>query len=214
MENEPALSPFRVSMACRPNVVSLIPEGTEEDREAAWALLSSLFPGECLPPGVETLAEGVLGEAVASGRTLAAAESCTGGLIGGALTDIPGASASFLGTAVCYANGAKRDVLGVPGEILETDGAVSEACALAMAQGARALYGADLAVSVTGIAGPQGGTPRKPVGTVWFGLASLKGERSLVRCFRGMGREKVREWTVAVALEMLWKELRRREACL
>lgn len=208
------LGALHVSFLSRPNLVTVIPEGDDEERAAALGLLSTLFEGDCLPAGTATLAEAVLHEATTSGYTVAAAESCTGGLIGAGLTAIPGASASFCGSAVCYANEAKMKVLGVPRAVLEADGAVSEACAMAMARGARDLYRSDFAVSVTGIAGPEGGSIRKPVGTVWFGLSSARGEQACLRCFRSMEREGVREWTVAVAFEMLWRALREGASCL
>ncbi len=103
--------------------------------------------------------------------TLAAAESCTGGEIAHRITSVAGSSAYFLGSIVAYANDAKAALLSVPQEVLERPGAVSEPCARAMAEGARRAFGADMAVSTTGIAGPGGGTPRKPVGLVYIALA-------------------------------------------
>lgn len=110
------------------------------------------------------------------GVTLALAESCTGGLIGHLITDIPGSSGYFLGSAVCYAYSAKENILGVPHETLITHGAVSAETAAAMAQGARKLFGADIAASVTGIAGPGGGMPNKPVGLVHIHLSAANAE--------------------------------------
>ena len=104
--------------------------------------------------------------------TCATAESCTGGGVGYAITEVSGSSAVFWGGVISYDNSVKRDVLGVPEEVLATKGAVSSECAAAMAEGARRLLKTDLAVSLTGIAGPGGGTAEKPVGLVWFGLAS------------------------------------------
>ena len=112
----------------------------------------------------------------ARGLTLALAESCTGGLIGHLITDVPGSSAYFLGSAVCYAYSAKEQILGVQHETLYTHGAVSGETAAEMAQGARRLFGADIAVSVTGIAGPSGGLPNKPVGLVHIHLSAADAE--------------------------------------
>jgi PncC family amidohydrolase len=106
------------------------------------------------------------------GLTVATAESCTGGNVAHQITSISGSSAYFLGGVVSYANEVKRDVLGVPEEVLENPGAVSEPCARAMAEGVRCLMGSDLAISTTGIAGPLGGTARKPVGLVYLALAT------------------------------------------
>ena len=102
------------------------------------------------------------------GWMLGCAESCTGGLLASVLTDAPGASAWFAGAIVAYANDIKRAVLGVSQEILDANGAVSREAVLAMAKGARGVLRADVAVSISGIAGPSGGTPQKPVGTVWM----------------------------------------------
>lgn len=112
------------------------------------------------------------------GATLATAESCTGGLVSGAITDMPGISASFLGGVVSYSNAAKSGMLGVDPGLIEAKGAVSPEVAEAMAVGARERFGSDLAISVTGIAGPGGGTPEKPVGLVYLGLASAGGVAS------------------------------------
>lgn len=136
------------------------------------------------------------------GVTLATAESCTGGLIAGRITSVPGASAIFLGGVVSYANAVKRDLLGVPQEILDRSGAVSAECAEAMASGARDRLGADAAVSVTGIAGPDGGTPQKPVGLVYFGVATAAGTRSVRYLFAG-DRAAVRRQAADRALELL-----------
>jgi len=136
------------------------------------------------------------------GVTLATAESCTGGLVAARITAVPGASAVFWGGVVSYANEVKRGLLGVPQAVLERVGAVSAECAEAMAAGARERLNADVAVSVTGIAGPDGGTPQKPVGLVYFGLASAGGVRSERRLFEG-DREAVRQQAAERALALL-----------
>ena len=135
------------------------------------------------------------------GWKLATAESCTGGLIGGALTSVPGSSAWYLGGVVAYANEIQTDLLRVPPETLSRHGAVSSQTARAMAQGVLERTGADMAVSVTGIAGPTGGTPRKPVGLVYIGVAR-KGRRAVARKFLSLAgtREGVRKETVREAV--------------
>lgn len=112
-----------------------------------------------------------------AGKTVATAESCTGGLVAARLVRVSGSSAYFLGGIVSYSNAAKHDLLGVPDADLERYGAVSVETALAMARGAREAFGSDLAVSTTGIAGPSGGTETKPVGLVYIALAAEGGER-------------------------------------
>ena len=139
---------------------------------------------------------------VARGVTLATAESCTGGLAAARITAVPGSSAVFLGGIVSYANAAKRALLGVPQPVLEQAGAVSEACAAAMADGARQRLNADLAVAVTGIAGPTGGTPENPIGLVCFGLAAADGVRTERTVFTG-DREAVRRQATEHALALL-----------
>ena len=134
--------------------------------------------------------------------TCATAESCTGGGVGAAITAQAGSSAVYLGGVVSYDNCVKTGLLGVPEEVIQNKGAVSEECAAAMAEGARKLIGADLAVSVTGIAGPGGGSAEKPVGTVWFSVAS--GELPVCECRRFPGdRAAVRAAAVEHALKML-----------
>lgn len=140
----------------------------------------------------------------ARGLTVATAESCTGGLIAGAITGIPGSSAVLTHGFVTYSNEAKNEMLGVPAGVISAVGAVSEAVARRMADGARQKSGADIAVSVTGIAGPDGGSEQKPVGTVWFGLAKLDGVTTYHHVFAG-GRDAVRVASVKFALELLLK---------
>lgn len=134
--------------------------------------------------------------------TCGTAESCTGGGVGYAITTVPGASAVFKGGVICYDNAVKREGLGVPEGVLETQGAVSSECAAALAEGARSRLRVDLAVSVTGIAGPGGGSAGKPVGLVWFGLASRSGVVTGHEVFPG-DRAAVRAAAIEHALGLL-----------
>jgi nicotinamide-nucleotide amidase len=137
-----------------------------------------------------------------AGRRLALAESCTGGWIAKLLTDIPGSSRWFERGWVTYSNAAKEQELGVPGALLAAHGAVSAEVARAMAEGALSGSGADVALAVTGIAGPDGGTPTKPVGTVWLGLATARGTQTRLLNAAG-GRDDVRRASVQLALQWL-----------
>lgn len=157
------------------------------------------------PEDIERIAAAVVAAAASRGWTVATAESCTGGLVAGALTAIAGSSAVVDRGFVTYSNQAKAEMLGVPTETLEAYGAVSEPVARAMAAGARVTAGVDLAVSITGIAGPGGGSAEKPVGLVHFGCAGPDGVVHEVRRFDDIGREQVRLESVRVALGLLLK---------
>lgn len=150
------------------------------------------------------LATRLVAQARKARLTLATAESCTGGLVSGAITAIPGSSEALLGGVVSYAIPVKEHLLGVDAAILDDPalGAVSGSCAEQMSAGVARLLGADVAVSVTGIAGPGGAEPGKPVGTVWFGLSVRGRVRSCVRLFTG-NRDEVRAAAVCQALELL-----------
>lgn len=153
---------------------------------------------------IHTNAQTLILSARAKGLTLGTAESCTGGWIGKALTEVAGSSSVFMGGLITYSNQSKHELLGIPSEILEFYGAVSEPVASAMAAQARDMLHVDIAVSVTGIAGPGGGSDEKPVGMVCFGIAQ-KGKRptSLTKQFGDLGREHVREQTVLTALALM-----------
>ena len=140
------------------------------------------------------------------GQMMATAESCTGGLIAGACTDIAGSSDWFERGLVSYSNRAKTELLGVDPELIARHGAVSEAVARAMAEGARQRSAVDWAVAVTGVAGPSGGRPDKPVGTVWFAWATPAGTQTQVCRFAG-DRDAVRQATVRHALAVLLDRL-------
>ena len=137
-----------------------------------------------------------------TGKTLVTAESLTGGGIGGALTAVSGSSAVYKGGIICYTNWVKENLLGVPGEVLERYGAVSAEVAEAMAVGARNRLAADVAVAVTGLAGPGGDEYGNPVGTVFIGYASEFESFSVKHHFEG-DREAVRSQTICAALELV-----------
>ena len=151
----------------------------------------------------ETL-EGVVGALLRdAGKTLALAESCTGGMVSTRVTDVAGSSAWYLGGVVAYADAAKAELLGVPSETLAAHGAVSEETARAMAAGVRRRLGASAGLAVTGIAGPAGGTPEKPVGTVHVALDADEGTALHERLALPGDRAMVRRWTSSAALEMI-----------
>mgnify|MGYP002335878854 CR=1 FL=1 len=146
-----------------------------------------------------------------SGRnmTLAIAESCTGGLLGHSLTDVPGASRFFLGGVTCYANAAKVQLLGVRTETLQCFGAVSVQCAEEMLRGVKALFGSDTAIAITGIAGPDGGSAKKPVGTVF--IAVSVDDRLQVQGFLFSGeRAAIKRQAALAAFELLHSLLRQK----
>jgi len=155
-------------------------------------------------------AQALLHAAEARGATLATAESCTGGLIAALLTELPGSSKAFVAGLTTYSNAAKTALLGVDPALIADNGAVSEPVARAMAEGALARTGADVAVSVTGIAGPGGGAPGKPVGLVHFACAARGADAEAAeRRFGDLGRERVRLESVRAALALLARGLER-----
>lgn len=140
--------------------------------------------------------------------TFATAESCTGGLIAKRITDVPGASAVYLGSVVSYANEVKIGLLGVDPDTLAAHGAVSAEVAAQMARGARRAAGADVAVSTTGIAGPGGGTPAKPVGTVWVGVSTEAGETThLLQLDPAAERSAIRDEAASRALALVMERI-------
>jgi len=150
----------------------------------------------------EPLGEIVVGLLRAQGMTLSTAESCTGGMVSVLVTDIPGSSEVFVGGAVTYSDALKTRLLDVSEDLLAEHGAVSEACARAMAEGARARFGTDLAISVTGIAGPGGGSVDKPVGTVHFALTTPTNTIHKLRRLRPP-RDAIRRAAARTALDMV-----------
>ncbi len=155
----------------------------------------------------ETLEEVVGMYLVMKRKTVAVAESCTGGLLSERLTRIPGSSGFFLGGAVCYSNELKTRLAGVPEVLITLNGAVSKPVAQAMAEGIRKRAGASIGVGITGVAGPAGGSPEKPVGLVFVALSDERGTQ--VREFRFPGgRERIRQWASQAALEMIRRRVR------
>jgi nicotinamide-nucleotide amidase len=183
--------------------------GEEADRRlrSATKLIHSRA-GDCVYAEEETdLSALVLQEARSRGIRLAVAESCTGGLLGGRLTDIPGSSDVFVGGVIAYDNVIKVQALGVPESLLQEHGAVSEAVARAMAEGAAQRFGVPAALSVTGIAGPGGGSDLKPVGTVWIACTLRGGVQAKHVLFAG-ARHEIRFRAAQAALHLLYKALR------
>lgn len=179
-------------------------DGNEAERTEMANRLRSLV-GECLVvDGGDVQPSTLLTSLLeARGETISTAESCTSGYIAKLLTDQPGSSAWFWGGGgvASYANEAKKQLLGVRDETLEQEGAVSEACVLEMAEGIRRVSGSDWSLSVSGIAGPDGGTPEKPVGTVWFGFASKTRKSTAVKVhISSYGRDSVRRRASVMAL--------------
>jgi nicotinamide-nucleotide amidase len=180
-----------------------------EAEAACAATAAELRPllGEWLfAEGTSELHELIVHRFVAADLTLGLAESCTGGAIASRLVDVAGASAMFRGGVVAYSNESKQELLGVPAELLADHGAVSEPVAAAMAEGARARLGADVAVATTGIAGPAGGTAGKPVGTVCFALATAAGARAWTVRIPDLGRAFVRDRAVFEVWRALVRE--------
>lgn len=161
------------------------------------------------PDDIQTLARQVIEAAAARGLTVVTAESCTGGLVAGALTAVAGSSAVVERGFVTYSNAAKSELLGVAAALIEARGAVSEPVARAMAEGALDRSPAQIAVSVTGIAGPGGGSADKPVGLVHFGAVGPSGTIHVERRFGDIGREAVRLESVRVALGLLLDRISR-----
>lgn len=159
-----------------------------------------------LPSDIDALAQRVVEENTKAGRMVATAESCTGGLVAGALTEIAGSSSVLDRGFVTYSNESKMEMLEVSSDIIETFGAVSIACVWAMAQGALKHSKADVAVAISGVAGPGGGTPTKPVGTVVFARA-IRGDdgepEGELKSFGDLGRAEIRRQATLCALELL-----------
>jgi nicotinamide-nucleotide amidase len=212
-EIEPEIAPLTLAylpgiegVDLRVTAWSMDPGEADRRLRAAADLVRERAGEHVYGEGDTDLAAVVLDRARRAGLSLGAAESCTGGLVGGRLTDVPGSSDVFVGAVVCYSNRLKTELLGVPAELIVEHGAVSEAVARAMAERARARLGVDVAVAVTGIAGPSGGTEEKPVGTVWFAVASPGGTESR-RIISFGSRREIRERAAQTALFLINRRL-------
>ena len=189
--------------------VDLFARGGGENRAArVAAALRDRFESELFAEDERTVGELVVGRCRELGVRLATAESCTGGLVGARLTDVAGASEAYAGGVVAYSDELKMQLLGVPAQTLERHGAVSAETARAMAEGARTALGADVAVAVTGVAGPGGGTSEKPVGLVYVHAAAPAGEEALELRVPG-DRESIRARATAISLHTLRRLLTR-----
>lgn len=206
---EEALPPYaHLAYLPKPGVVRLRIDGRHTDgaflhdeMERLHRELAALIPPECLLATADVAPEKALLDAlVARGMTMATAESCTGGNVAHVITALAGASAAFAGGVVSYSNAAKVNLLGVDAGAIEAHGAVSEPVVAQMAEGARKRFGADVAVATSGIAGPGGGTPDKPVGTVWHAVATAGGTRTWVARYPGSRERVVDRATTAVLL--------------
>lgn len=202
--------PLDLAYCASPGNLEVRLTGRPEDGDLVAAKADAvrrIFHEDIYSEGREDLAAVVVRSLAAAGETVAVAESCTGGGLGRRLTSVPGSSAVFRGGIVAYANDLKERLLGVPADVLAREGAVSAATAEHLAAGVRERLGATWGVAVTGVAGPDGGTPDKPVGQVFIAVAGAAGARA--RGFRFIGdREQIRVWTEQYALDAL----RRRRA--
>ena len=181
----------------------------EESRiEAQLSQLKNIL-GDALYSDEDDSLERCIGKMLASaGKTVSAAESCTGGLISSLFTSIPGSSEYYLGSVTSYANSVKSGVLGVPEEIIRENGAVSEECVKAMAEGVRRITGSDFSVATSGIAGPGGGSEEKPVGLVWIAVSSQMGTEACRMVFKGDRKRNIDRFA-ANALNLLRKKIKK-----
>jgi nicotinamide-nucleotide amidase len=203
-----ALGPVEVGYCARPGEVDLRLIAPDKNLvEKAAALARGKLGDAIYAEGTETMEEAVVRLARAAGKTVATAESCTGGMVASRITNVSHSSEMFRYGWVTYANEAKMTELGVPAGLLEKHGAVSAEVAQAMAGGALRGSGADLAVAVTGIAGPTGGTPEKPVGLVYFALATKSGKTQIVERTLVPIRETFKYMASQIALDLMRRTL-------
>ena len=201
-----AVPGIELGYCARPGEVDVRIVGKAKAIERADAIIRSTLGSSVFSAAGETLEEVVVKLLAQRNQTLAVAESCTGGLLANRITNVPGASAVFLAGYVCYANQAKIDMLAVDPRLIEKHGAASEQVACALAEHARACARSNYALATTGVAGPSGGSPEKPVGTVYIGLAA-SGETIAKELFFPTDRETFKQIATQAALELLRRRL-------
>jgi nicotinamide-nucleotide amidase len=201
-----AVPGIELGYCARPGEVDVRIVGKAKAIEEADAIIKSTLGRSVFSAADETLEEVVVKLLVQCNQTVAVAESCTGGLLANRITNVPGASAVFLAGYVCYANQAKIDMLDVDPQVIEKNGAVSEQVACALAEHARACARSDYALATTGVAGPGGGSPEKPVGTVYIALAASS-KTIAKRLFFPTDRETFKQIATQAALELLRRRL-------
>ena len=202
-----AIPGIELGYCARPGEVEVRILGEAQAIEQADGIVRSALGPSIFSTGEETLEEVVVKLLTKRNQTLASAESCTGGLIANRITNVPGASRVFVAGYVCYANQAKTDMLNIDPKLIETHGAVSEPVARALAEDARACARSDYALSTTGIAGPTGGSPEKPVGTVYIALASADSDMIVKKFFFPTDRETFKQLAAQTALDLLRRRI-------
>jgi len=202
-----AIPGIELGYCARPGEVEVRVIGTAEAIEQADDIIRSTLGLAIFSTAAETLEEVIVKLLTKRNQTLATAESCTGGLIANRVTNVAGASKIFVAGYVCYANRAKTDMLDVDPKLIEAHGAVSEPVARALAEHARARAGSDYALATTGIAGPTGGSPEKPAGTVYVALASVELETITKKFFFPTDRETFKQFASQAALDLLRRKI-------
>jgi competence/damage-inducible protein CinA-like protein len=202
-----AIPGIELGYCARPGEVEVRIIGKAQEIEKADAIIKSTLGSSIFSTGDETLEEVIVKLLTKRDKTLAAAESCTGGLIANRITNVPGASVVFVVGYVCYSNRAKADMLNIDPKLIEEHGAVSEPVARALAEHARDCARSEYAIATTGIAGPTGGSPEKPVGTVYVALASAESETIVKKFFFPTDRETFKELAAQMAFDLLRRKL-------
>ena len=202
-----AIPGIELGYCARPGEVEVRILGEAQAIEQADGIISSALGPSIFSTADQSLEEVVVKLLTKRNQTLASAESCTGGLIANRITNVPGASRAFVAGYVCYANQAKTDMLNIDPKLIETHGAVSEPVARALAEHARACARSDYALSTTGIAGPTGGSPEKPVGTVYIALASADSDTVVKKFFFPTDRETFKQLAAQTALDLLRRRI-------